>query len=82
MPPSHDSDMTAVAEIVSVDVKAFFDMTKGNSHISDCHVFIRCNPADPFIVNCSQRLVLSTETIWFTLLDELARTDLVRYEAV
>lgn len=25
------------------------------AHISDCHVFIRCNSTDPFIVSCCQR---------------------------
>lgn len=30
----------------------------------------------------SQRLVLGTTTIWFILLNELERTELVRYEAV
>lgn len=38
-----------------------------HSHISDCHVFIRCNSTDPFIVKFSQRLVLGIKTVWFML---------------
>lgn len=57
-------------------------LSGAHSHISDCHVFIRCNSTDPFIVNCSQRLALGMKTIWFILLDELVRAELVRHEAV
>lgn len=64
-PTCHDSDPTTVAEIVWLAAKAFLEQNcttlAAHSHISDCHVFIRCNPAEPFIVNCSQRLALSTE---------------------